>query len=171
MSFPPPLPLDSGEPRATVAVAIIFPVLATLAVIARFVARNIRSRPGVDDYIIVAALFATYGQMIIIILSVRYGGVGYHLEYLNAKSKEYVVMFYKVIPFLSLPWRDMLTGLCTQLIAMVQFTFGSSLGLVKISLCAMLLRIFTTSRRFTICSMCIFHAKMIYQLEYYTNIG
>lgn len=165
MLFPPPLPLDTGESRATVAVAIVFPILATLAVIARFVARKIRSRPGLDDYLMLVALFATYGQMIIIILSVRYGGVGHHLEDLNAKSPEYVKMFYKVTFFFFL-FLVVQTD-CKQLIALVQFTFGSSLGFVKISLCAMLIRIFTTSRTFRICSM----YKTLLSKCYYANTG
>lgn len=153
MLFPPALPLDTSESRATVAVAIVFPILATLAVIARFVARKIRSSPALDDYLMLVALFATYGQMLIIILSVRYGGVGHHLEDLNAMSPEYVKMFYKVRIFFIFIFIFLGSQTdCKQLITLVQFTFGSSLGFVKISLCAMLIRIFTTSRTFRICS-------------------
>jgi hypothetical protein len=94
MSLPPPLPLNTSRALSCVVIAVIFPVLATLCVVGRFISRRIqRGGYGADDWIILLALLAVYGQMTIIIMSTVYGGVGFHIKDL---SKENLVMFYKV---------------------------------------------------------------------------
>ncbi|KAI4159446.1 MAG: hypothetical protein L6R39_000348 [Caloplaca ligustica] len=121
MALPPPLPNDNSRARTVVGCAIAFPAMATLAVIGRFVARRLKKADLMaDDWLIVLALIAVYGQMIIIILSVVYGGVGHHLHDL---TDENLVVYFK-------------------LLAAVQFSFGLSLGLAKISICLLLERIF-----------------------------
>jgi hypothetical protein len=92
-TLPPPLPLNNSRPLSCVVVAIVFPVIATLCVIGRFVSRHIRGRYGADDWIILLALLAVYGQMKIIIMSTVYGGVGYHIEDV---SPEHLAVFFKV---------------------------------------------------------------------------
>jgi hypothetical protein len=93
MSLPPALPLNNNKARSTIAVAIVCPILATFAVIARFISKRLRGQYGLDDWLTTLALLMTYGHMIITIISVVYGGVGHHIQDL---SKENIVVFYKV---------------------------------------------------------------------------
>lgn len=131
--WPSPLPLDNQHAKSIVICAIVFPTIATLAVVGRFCARRMKKAAfEADDWIILPALAAVYAQMTIIILSVIYGGVGHHIEDLGQDN---LVAFFK-------------------LIAAVQFSFGSSLGLAKISLCFLLMRIFFV-RSFRIAAFCI----------------
>jgi len=100
MALPAALPLDNGHASSIVVCAILFPSLATLSVVARFVARWKKGVGyGADDCFVVFALIALYGQMTILILGKHmhlttsqehrwanggagtiYGGVGHHVR-------------------------------------------------------------------------------------------
>lgn len=57
MTMPPALPLNNGHARSVVACAIVFPTLAAVGVIGRFVSRYIKTAPlGADDWVILLAL-------------------------------------------------------------------------------------------------------------------
>ncbi|RMX78506.1 hypothetical protein D0869_09030 [Hortaea werneckii] len=94
MGFPPALPLDTGRASSIVICCIVFPCLAALTVVARFVARRQKAvKYGWDDYLVVLALLALCGQLTILILGTIYGGVGHH----NARlSSENIAFQYKV---------------------------------------------------------------------------
>lgn len=69
MGFPPALPLDTGRASSIVICCIVFPCLAALTVVARFVARRQKAvKYGWDDYLVVLALLALCGQLTILIL-------------------------------------------------------------------------------------------------------
>lgn len=98
MTLPEALPLDNGHASSIVICAVLFPSLATLSVVARFIARWTKGVGyGLDDYFVVLALMALYGQMTILILGkciarlackavahhdegTIYGGVGHHVS-------------------------------------------------------------------------------------------
>ena len=68
MFLPQAIPLNNNHASSIVICAVLFPALATLSVIARFFARwNKGVRYGFDDYFVVLALVALYGQMTILI--------------------------------------------------------------------------------------------------------
>jgi len=85
MSAAPPPPTDSPysteRARATVAVCVVFVVLATLAVIARFWARRLKgTEPALDDWLVIGGLIFYYLSAIATILQVSLGRLGHHLK-------------------------------------------------------------------------------------------
>lgn len=69
MTLPEALPLNNGHASSIVVCAILFPSLATLSVVARLIARWKKGVGyGADDYFVVFALVALYGQMAILTL-------------------------------------------------------------------------------------------------------
>ncbi|KAI7192697.1 hypothetical protein KC363_g3103, partial [Hortaea werneckii] len=133
MGFPPALPLDTGRASSIVICCIVFPCLAALTVVARFVARRQKAvKYGWDDYLVVLALLALFGQLTILILGTIYGGVGHHNVRL---SSENIAFQYKVL-------------------AAVQFTFGTSVGFMKMSICVLLIRVFGLNKAFRLAAWC-----------------
>lgn len=76
-----PAPFSTERARATVAVCIVFMVLATVAVIARFWSRRLKGmKPALDDWLVVAGLIFYYSSAIQTILQVSIGRLGHHLD-------------------------------------------------------------------------------------------
>ena len=94
---PPPAPFSTERARATVAVSVIFTVLATLAVIARFWSRRLkRTHPALDDWLIVAGLICYYLCVIQTILQVCLGRLGHHLK--DGVTPDQIIVMGKVCP-------------------------------------------------------------------------
>lgn len=73
-------PFSTQRARATVAVSVVFMVLATLAVIARFYSRRLKdTKPALDDWLIIAGLVFFYLSAIGTILQVTLGRLGHHI--------------------------------------------------------------------------------------------
>ena len=78
---PPPAPFSTARARTTVAVCVVFALLATLAVIARFWSRRLKgAKPALDDWLTVAGLFFYYLSALETILQVRLGRLGHHID-------------------------------------------------------------------------------------------
>lgn len=76
-----PAPFSTERARATVAICIVFMVLATVAVFARFWSRRLkRMKPALDDYLIVIGLIFYYFSAVETILQVGIGRLGHHLH-------------------------------------------------------------------------------------------
>ena len=76
-----PAPFSTERARSTVAVCIVFLILATIAVPARFWARRIKKvRPGLDDWLIVVSLIFYYLSAIQTMLQVGIGRLGHHID-------------------------------------------------------------------------------------------
>ncbi|KAL9601747.1 MAG: hypothetical protein Q9179_002769 [Wetmoreana sp. 5 TL-2023] len=152
---------DNAGSRAVVIVAWLFPVLATLAVAGRFYARKLhRLAFALDDWLILAALVSNpvprvyddllndnpgtclgpYRHHLVMYevrsmlgraaranersLAVYLGGIGHHERQLDASNR---VALFKTLTAL-------------------QFSFGTSLGLIKSAIILLLMRIFFTKR-------------------------
>ncbi|MCJ1326002.1 hypothetical protein MMC10_002665 [Thelotrema lepadinum] len=130
MDLPAPtyVPADTSGARAIVILAWLFPALATVAVALRVVSRRIqRLKFGVDDILIAVALIPLWGHTAIILVTVYLGGVGHPLDTLQPGNS--IALF---------------KGLTS-----LQYSFGTTLGLIKASIIFLLIRIFHT-RQFKI---------------------
>lgn len=75
-----PPPFSTGRARATVIICVVFLVLATMAVMARFWSRHLkRVKPALDDKLIVLGLIFYYCSAIQTILQVCIGRLGHHI--------------------------------------------------------------------------------------------
>lgn len=69
MSTPRALAPDDSHALSIIICCSVFPCLSTISVIARFIARKqTRVHHGWDDYFVVLALIALFGQLTILIL-------------------------------------------------------------------------------------------------------
>ena len=117
------VPGPSTPGRAYIGINVLFIVLATTAVGARFWGRHLkRTALGLDDWCILAALIVQYGQSCFNFWVVAAGGLGYHAEEVSKREMENM--------FLDL--------FGSQFIYAVQFT------LIRLSICFLLKRIFIT---------------------------
>ncbi|KAG9231117.1 hypothetical protein BJ875DRAFT_129805 [Amylocarpus encephaloides] len=90
-------------------VAVTFMVLETLFVLL-YVASRLRStaRPGLDLYLMIAALAINIGLVVICFTSVRLGGLGHHIETITPAqsvsfTKSKIALLYMYIPSVVLP--------------------------------------------------------------------
>lgn len=91
----PPAPFSTQRARATVAVCVVFTVLATLAVVARFWSRRLKHvKPALNDWLIIAGLFFYYLSVIDTILQVCIGRLGHHLA--DGVTPDQIVVMGKV---------------------------------------------------------------------------
>ena len=121
----PPVPLNTVWSVRQVIECSILPVVATCAVIGRFTSRRLKGiSPGVDDWLILIALIVFYGHCTIGILAAVLGGLGHHIDTLTPGAVIYA----------------------GKLLVAVQIAYAVVLGLVKSSLCILLLRIFYVQR-------------------------
>ncbi|KAI3335181.1 hypothetical protein F4824DRAFT_465033 [Ustulina deusta] len=76
----------------------VFTPLVVLCVALRFYARHFTaSRHSLDDWLVLAALLAQLVQTGVIIASIKQGGVGYHVEYLEETRPEEITIFLKYL--------------------------------------------------------------------------
>lgn len=74
-------PFSTERARSTVAICVIFLILATIAVAARFWARRIKGmKPALDDWLVVISLVFYYLSAIQTVLQVGIGRLGHHLD-------------------------------------------------------------------------------------------
>lgn len=74
-------PFSTERARSTVAICVVFLVLATIAVAARFWARRIKGmKPALDDWLVVIGLVFYYLSAIETMLQVGIGRLGHHLN-------------------------------------------------------------------------------------------
>ena len=93
--LPPAFPLDNSRQLTITVLSFLLPSIATLTVIGRFVARHIRRVGyGLDDWIIVPALFAVWAQAMLLFISTVYGGIGRHIGDVGPAN---IVIIYKVL--------------------------------------------------------------------------
>ena len=77
----PPAPFSTQRARNTVAICVVFAFLATVAVIARFLSRRLkRTKPALNDWLIIAGLLFYYASAIQTILQVCMGRLGHHIQ-------------------------------------------------------------------------------------------
>ena len=134
-------PGPSTPGREYIGINVLFILLATIAVGARFWGRHLKRTPlGLDDWCILAALVVQYGQSSLNFWVVAAGGLGYHAE--DVSKKEMENMFLDLFG--------------SQFIYAVQFT------LIRLSICFLLKRIFITrwlqntskNYQFPMCQFC-----------------
>lgn len=119
VSHHPPVPSKPG--RVFIGINVLFIVLVTIAVGARFWGRHLkRTQLGWDDWCILAALIVNYGQSAFNFWVVAAGGLGYHAQEVSKQEMENM--------FLDL--------FGSQFIYAVQYT------LIRLSICFLLKRIF-----------------------------
>ena len=74
-------PFSTERARSTVVICVVFVVLATIAVAARFWARRIKGmKPALDDWLVVISLVFYYLLAIQTVLQVGIGRLGHHLD-------------------------------------------------------------------------------------------
>ncbi|CAG8949307.1 hypothetical protein HYFRA_00004933 [Hymenoscyphus fraxineus] len=110
--------------QAVVAVSVAFPILAALAIAARFRARQVRRNfLQTDDYMIVLSWCVSTGLAITYIVGVYDGGIGYQMKDLDMHE---ITVF-------------------TSILFAGQFLYLFSVGLVKISIVLFYKKIFATA--------------------------
>jgi hypothetical protein len=115
------LPGISRDGWTYLGINILFLVLVTLTVAARFWSRHLtKSLYGWDDWLILAALVVYYGQFSFNVWVIPNGGLGHHVKELPPKALE-----------------NMLLQLTIS-----QFIYPVDLVLIRFSICALLMRIF-----------------------------
>ncbi|KAI1827659.1 hypothetical protein F4861DRAFT_329038 [Xylaria intraflava] len=116
------VPLSGGGINLIVE-AVFLTALTGLWTAMRLYCRHIKRVPlAIEDYIHLAALFFYYGQVITSFVSVLAGGAGHHVDELQSW---HIVRFSKAI-------------------FVIQVLYALAVGLVKISITVMLMRIFVT---------------------------
>lgn len=81
MLLPPSLTPRSERSWSVVVVSILFPLLATLTLVGRFVSRRIQKlKYGWDDWIAALALLAVCAHAVLVAFGPYYGGVGHHMR-------------------------------------------------------------------------------------------
>ncbi|KAL9634623.1 MAG: hypothetical protein Q9164_003982 [Protoblastenia rupestris] len=121
---PPPAPFSTERARATVAVSVIFVVLATLAVIARFWSRRLkRTKPALDDWLIIAGLVFYYLCAVQTILQVCLGRLGHHIN--DGPTPDQIIVMGKLGTY-------------------GQYAYALAMGFIRWSICSLLYRIFIT---------------------------
>ncbi|KAF2875851.1 hypothetical protein BDV95DRAFT_591276 [Massariosphaeria phaeospora] len=111
---------DSPHSRAVLVVVVVFTITSTFSLVSRLVAKRIQKLDiAAEDWTIVAAQIAVYGMATCAILAIVLGGLGHHA----ATQPEKVSQFLKI------------------LVAMQVF-YGTTLGLIKVSICLFYNRIF-----------------------------
>ncbi|KAI0533110.1 hypothetical protein GGR58DRAFT_488033 [Xylaria digitata] len=76
----------------------IFTPLVVISVALRFYAQSFTaSQHGLEDWLVSAALLAHLVQTGVIIASIKQGGVGYHVEYLEETQPEKITIFLKYL--------------------------------------------------------------------------
>ena len=111
----------SGPGRTFIAINIVFILLVSVAVAARFWSRNLKKTLyGWDDWTILAALIVYYGQGAFNFWVVVKGGLGYHAVQVTKPEVENM--------FLQL--------------TVSQFLYAVNFVLIRFSICFLLLRLF-----------------------------
>lgn len=96
-------PFSTERARSTVAICVIFLILATLAVAARFWARRIKGmKLALDDWLIVTGLVFYYLSAIATMLQVGIGRLGHHAD--GAITPEQHAINGKVRPLTPFAW-------------------------------------------------------------------
>lgn len=117
-------PFSTERARATLAICIVFLILATLAVAARFWARRIKGvKLALDDWLVVASLIFYYLSAIETILQLVIGRLGHHAN--GSLSPDQLRNNGKLGAF-------------------GQYAYAFTMGCVRWSICALLYRIFIT---------------------------
>lgn len=124
LNFRPSLPLNDSGVRVVV-VAAVFIALATLAVALRFYARYLKKVSyGLEDWFLLASTLVFYAYASTGILAVCVGGIGYHVNELSLAQLQ----------------RSLKITLALQIL------YAVGLGLIKCSICLMLIRVFFVKR-------------------------
>ncbi|KAM3072434.1 hypothetical protein ACMFMG_009235 [Clarireedia jacksonii] len=106
-------------------VDIVLLVLTTTFVGLRFYARRLQNvRYGSEDWTILAALVIFYAYIGVSFAAIFGGGIGYHASQLSLEQ----------------------ATLALQLTLAIQVTYAAGVGLVKCSICLLLMRIFSTKK-------------------------
>lgn len=96
--IPPPAPFSTQRARNTVAICVAFAFLASVAVVARFWSRQLkRTKPALDDWLIIAGLLFYYLSAIQTILQVCIGRLGHHID--SGITPHQIILMGKVRPF------------------------------------------------------------------------
>ncbi|KAL4919246.1 hypothetical protein BDW62DRAFT_47106 [Aspergillus aurantiobrunneus] len=121
--------LRARDGRDIVIVIIVLGLLAVTAVILRVVSRRIRKVSlGLDDYLMLTAIWFVIVSAILVITTVTHGGVGFHMTEVNPEDLIYTM----------------------KMIIVLQSLYGIGLALVKTSLMVLYYRLFGTKKSFRI---------------------
>ncbi|KAI9760262.1 MAG: hypothetical protein M4579_001776 [Chaenotheca gracillima] len=122
--LPPPPRGDASVTQdgvQIIIVTIVFLMLATTAVCLRFYARYMRRvQCVIEDYMVLAALILYYGHSAINIMAQYMGGVGRHTTEVPSDALERLL----------------------KLVLALQVIYAFEIGLLKISICVLLIRVF-----------------------------
>ncbi|KAJ9283323.1 hypothetical protein DTO021C3_9097 [Paecilomyces variotii] len=88
----------SSKGAVVISITVTFSALSFLFVGLRLWARRLRrSTLTVNDFMIMAALVFQVGEMAVLILGTRSGGIGYHASMLSSKKMSYLMKIYMAV--------------------------------------------------------------------------